>query len=372
MIASRPSSARGHLRQFGVVVIVSFLLPVPAAFLHEPEAHDVFQEPDLAADASLVGVVVAECFVIDDGLIELDAHQRPGAGADVAPVAGALGGNGSDGAGGIVAGGRDHRNRAIHAAFNRHRLAQRAEHRPRGDDLGKEAERNSQPGQQVGGPGLFPRIVHLAGRDDREFALGDAGEEVIEQVRHEEQRLRRCDQLRRLLHGGDELKERVDLHELNAGRLENFLPAHFAKRALEDSLGAGVAVVEGKAEDFSVAAEQSIIDAPGVDADAVDCRPCARRIRQQRFAQAGLELFPLGEKVPVQMAVHPAGGIGKAMLFLKGEDAFGEMAHNGPSTLCSHIKREKIPGRHSEFSIKGIGGILTGRWIRGKPLCLAV
>ena len=93
----------GHLRQLGVAVVVSFAPEMPPAFLHQPQAHDVLQEPDRPADAAFVGVVVFQRFVIDDGLGKLHAHQRPGAGADVAPVV-ALGRHGRHGAGGVVAG----------------------------------------------------------------------------------------------------------------------------------------------------------------------------------------------------------------------------------------------------------------------------
>src|SRR5207247_8334774 len=97
--------------QLGVAVVVPLLHPVPTAFLDQPQAHDVLQEPERPADAPLVGVVVGEAFGVDHRLAQLDAHQRPGARADVAPVAGGgpFGGDRGHRAGGIVAAGGNHR-----------------------------------------------------------------------------------------------------------------------------------------------------------------------------------------------------------------------------------------------------------------------
>ena len=46
----------------------------------------------------------------------------------------------------------------------------------------------------------------------------------------------------------------------------------FAKAFSSMPVGAGVAVVDGVAEDVAVGADEAEVDAPGVDADAVDRR----------------------------------------------------------------------------------------------------
>src|SRR5947199_22107 len=44
--------------EFGIGVLVAIFLPLAAAFLHQPEAHDVFEKSDRSPDAAFVGVVV--------------------------------------------------------------------------------------------------------------------------------------------------------------------------------------------------------------------------------------------------------------------------------------------------------------------------
>ena len=80
LIGQQPLEEAKLLGELGVGVVVALFLPVAAAFLDEPEAHDVFEEADGAGDAALVGVVVFEGFVIDDGVVGFDAHEGPGAG----------------------------------------------------------------------------------------------------------------------------------------------------------------------------------------------------------------------------------------------------------------------------------------------------
>ena len=70
-----------------------------------------------------------ERLLVDHRLVEFDAHQRPRAGADVAPVVAPGGGHGGHGGGGVVAGGRVRRARA--GAGPRRQLA---EQRARRDD----------------------------------------------------------------------------------------------------------------------------------------------------------------------------------------------------------------------------------------------
>ena len=50
----------GHLGEFLIAVIVAMLLPIPAAFLHEPQAHDIFQKSHAVANAHFVGVVILQ------------------------------------------------------------------------------------------------------------------------------------------------------------------------------------------------------------------------------------------------------------------------------------------------------------------------
>ena len=140
-------AALGHLGELGVAVIVPLALKLSAAFLHQPQAHDVLEEADRAADAALVGVVVTERFGVDDWLRDFDAHQRPRAGADIAPVVPG-GGDGGNRAGRIVTGGGDHGN-PFNFAFRGHIGAKWAEHTSRWDNLRQDGCRQIQLVQKL-------------------------------------------------------------------------------------------------------------------------------------------------------------------------------------------------------------------------------
>jgi hypothetical protein len=73
------------------------------------------------------------------------------------------------------------------------------------------------------------------------------------------------------------LVQAVELHELDAGRLEDFVARHFREDLLHDAVGAGVAVHVRLAEEFAVAADEAEVNAPRVDADAVQPHFAPRR-----------------------------------------------------------------------------------------------
>ncbi len=109
-------------------------VPGPAALLHEPQAGDVFQQPGRAADAPFVGEIEPQHGVVDHRPGRLDAHQGPGAEADVAPV-GPLAGvarrrDGHHRAGRIVRAGQDDLG-PLQPGLGGQIRPQRAERRPR-------------------------------------------------------------------------------------------------------------------------------------------------------------------------------------------------------------------------------------------------
>ena len=120
----------------------------------------------------------------------------------------------------------------------------------------------------------------------------------MEQVGHHQQRLghvqqRRAGQLHR-----QQLIQRVELHELQAGVAEDFLAADDAEGLFHHAVGAAVAVMVGIAQQFVAASQQAEIDAPGIDADAGDAvGPFAAG-----GPQALADVRPLAQQVPIQMA----------------------------------------------------------------------
>ena len=94
----------------------------------------------------------------------------------------------------------------------------------------------------------------------------------------------------------DQLVERVDRHELQAGRREDFFARDTSERLVHDAGRAGVAVVVRLAEQFAAFGEQDVVDSPGIDAHA----DRARAIGLRGFEQAVLNLAPEAEHVPAE------------------------------------------------------------------------
>ena len=78
-----------------------------------------------------------------------------------------------------------------------------------------------------------------------------AAQRPMEKIRHEQQAIRRFEELRRRP-DGQQLKERVELHELQAGLGENLRARHFFEGLFHHAVGAGVAVMIRLAEHFVV------------------------------------------------------------------------------------------------------------------------
>jgi hypothetical protein len=104
--------------------------------------------------------------------------------------------------------------------------------------------------------------------------------------------------------------------------------------------------VERVEEDVAVVADEAEVDAPGVDADAVDLRPSGTlRVGlgvAGRLAQPRLQLLPLPQQVPVQVAAHPAGGVGEAVLLLEPELPVLQRPEQRPPALGAEVEGEEV------------------------------
>ena len=177
------------------------LVPHPAAFLHQPQAGDVLQQADRVAHAALVGEVQLAALVVDHRLRRLDAHQRPGAEADVAPI-----GRWRPARWPPARPSRRWPCRACRAgppATPRKPVAS-ATARPQRPQRACPAARSG-PGCRVGkpnrsqqfrGPILGDRVVELGGAAVGHFVGLLAGQQPVEQVGHHQQRLGHVQQRR--------------------------------------------------------------------------------------------------------------------------------------------------------------------------------
>ena len=193
--------------------------------------------------------------------------------------------------------------------------------------------RQIEPLEQFGSPRHRLGIEELRGAGDRHFRTRNAGEPVVEQIRNTEQARRHAQRGRPREAHGIQLIQRVDLHELNAGVAEDLVARHGFEELLHHPVVARVAVVAGIIEQQPVTAEQCAIDAPGIDADAVE----------REFALAGgdgdavLNLVPQAQDVPVECALHADRRIGKPVEFLHGKPAAGKAAQQRAPTLGAEI-----------------------------------
>jgi len=135
----------------------------------------------------------------------------------------------------------------------------------------------------------------------------------VEQVGQHEQRLGRVELRVAAIAHGEELEERVELQELDAGNVEDHIAGHDGAGGLHHAAGAGIAIGHRVAHQPPGAVQQSEVNAPGVDANA-----CGR------FAVLGgvarhprLELSPQPQRIPVQPVVDRGGAVGEAVQFLK-------------------------------------------------------
>ena len=188
---------------------------------------------------------------LSSGAASLDAHQRPGAGADVRPAHRPRAGTAATAAAvSCVAG-------AITGAGVQPRLRrprvrpQRPQHRARRHDRARDALRQAERRTRPSAQRPRRRVEHLAGAGVGEFVDLDAGEEVVEQVRHEQQRLGRVQQRRAVALQGQQLEQRVEAHELDAGLPEELLARHPGEGRFHDAFGVRIAVVARVAEQRS-------------------------------------------------------------------------------------------------------------------------
>jgi hypothetical protein len=137
----------------------------------------------------------------------------------------------------------------------------------------------------------------------------------VEEVGHEEEVGCAGEEVGVLLLEGVELEEGVELHELDAGGCEDLVAGEFGEDFFEVAIGAGVAVVDGVCEELAAVVEEAEVDAPGVDADAVE--GLALELAGGG-AEAGLDVLPEGEEVPLEGSLEAAVVGGEAVELMEG------------------------------------------------------
>ncbi len=159
---------------------------------------------------------------------------------------------------------------------------QRAEAVARRDERGKDAARDAERLDQLVVPGGIEHAQQAGGRGVGLLGTGLAGQPVPDEVGDEQRGVCELEDVAGL---GGELVERVERQELQPVALEELGMRHPVVNGPDAEGRAGVAVVERVAEKAS-AAQQPVVDGPGVDADARDAGFGAERLAKPLHGRA--------------------------------------------------------------------------------------
>ena len=328
----------GEAEQLVVGEVVALLRPVAPAGLQQPQAGDVLEQPRRAADAALVGEVELAGARGNDWRAQLGAEQRPRARAQERAVT--IRAHGGHGRAGVVARRRDD----ARAAERGVRVGTDvADERSRLDHPRQNPRRHVQHLQQVGRPLPRPRVDELRRRGVGELGRHLAGQPVVHEVRDGAEGDGGVDEPRRRAAGGVELIQRVERQELDAGDGVDLVGRDAFEDGFHDAVGALVAIVVRVLQEDALLADERVVAAPGVDADAVDGRAGGA-------LHPLLELEPDAEDIPVERSVLPDRLVDEPVHLADVEHARAEPAEHGTAALGSEIERQKMSAcRHRGF-----------------------
>ena len=162
-----------------------------------------------------------------------------------------------------------------------------------------------------------------------------AGEPVVQHIRDHRNSMRRRDDARCRSTRRIQLVQRVEPQKLNPGRAVDALAGNLGEHLFHDAVGARVPVGERGLDEAAVLAEETIVAAPRVDADALESLGAGP-------LQRGLHLPPHAVDVPSQRAVVADRSIREAAHFGERERAAVQRSADRPAALGSDIKREKL------------------------------
>ena len=149
----------------------------------------------------------------------------------------------------------------------------------------------------------------------------------------------------------EQLVQRVDGHELDAGSGVDLGPGHHVAGNLNHAVRPRVAVVDRVREQRAARVEQAEVDAPTVDADR------GNGSRGAGLAQARQHVAEDPQRVPVQRAANPDRHVGEAVGVLQGEPATGEGAHDDTAALSSEVDGRQSQGAAlSQIEVPPQGG----------------
>lgn len=179
--------------------------------------------------------------------------------------------------------------------------------------------------------------------------LGDglAGEEEGEEFGHHEHACGAVEEVGAFHLLGDELEDGVEGELLHAGSRVEAVLGDAAIDLGHGFLVAGVAIGEGEVEEVAFGVDESVVDAPGVDADAVEFAGSG---------DAGLDLPEEFVDVPAFGAADVRHGVLEAVGLLEGEAAGVDGADHGAAARGADVDGEESHGESSVRGVRRCGG----------------
>ena len=237
--------------------------------------------------------------------------------------------------------GHDHLRRS-EAGFGGELRPQRSEARARLDDRAEDPPRQAEPLEHAEGPVVGLWIETLRGRGIRPFVRPLVRKEPVKQIGDHQQPVGGGEHGRVGVAHGQELVERIELHELQARGREDLRAGHRRLGLREHSAGARIAIADGLAEQLVVGTEKGEIDAPGIDADARH----VRAVPTSREPQPLHHFLPQPRQIPDEPAAERHRPVLEPMNLLEFEQPPVERAGHHPASRSSQIHRQGDRPRH--------------------------
>src|ERR1051326_4696049 len=134
-----------------------------------------------------------------------------------------------------------------------------------------------------------------------------------------------------------ELIQRIELHELDARFAKDLLARDGGKGPLQHAVVARVAIVARIVDQRPIVSEKCEIDAPGVDADSVECNLAIVSADGERMP----DLMKKPERVPIQPGRETHRRVRKTMQLFECEPSVIEGAQDGTAAFGSEVDGEE-------------------------------
>ena len=186
-------------------------------------------------------------------------------------------------------------------------------------------------------PVLRGGVIEHGGGGLGVFGLFLARQEKAQQVRHEQQRLRVRERRIILQLAAVELIDGVEVHRRNAGAGKECREVDRLPHGLHIRVDR-VAVRPGIGQQLVVFVEQTIVDAPGIDAEAVKLADICVFERQKALLQLVIEV----RQVPVEHAVHLDVVVFKPVQLAHGDLLTVKLPQNRAAVARAEVERQQV------------------------------